>query len=125
MSNLANNEVALIQSAINATKVNSINWERDVARGFNCFYCLIAKNQKFLADKYYSYSGSETKECFNFTVLSADEKVIIELVRCYEPESSEYQLLKSLYESIEVQYKAKIDETLSPILTEIASSLQQ
>jgi hypothetical protein len=124
MENIINAERELIGSFIIATNNNKLKWGKDNAKGFNCFSCTVSGNQKASVDKYYSISNNQTKECFNFTILNDVNEIIIEVVECIETEET-YILLRNLYKAVDTQFNEANFSKISPILTEITSSLQK
>lgn len=123
MSNPNEIESKLIDSFSSASDNGIIAWEKLSTRGANCYFTKLKNNQEALLDKYYAFSGTQAKECFNFSILKDKVEVIIEVAECLE-ESDLYKKLKQLYTNVDTKFREKEYENITPLLTEITNSLQ-
>jgi hypothetical protein len=123
MSNPNEIESNLINSFVSASDKGIITWEKLHTRGPNCYFTKLKNNQEALLDKYYAFSGTQPKECFNFSILKNEVEVVIEVAECLE-DSELYQKLKNLYKNVDTKFREREYESINPVLNEITKSLQ-
>ena len=122
MSIITETETNIINTFIDATRAGKLVWEKGKDRGMFCYFAPLVDNQNGFVEKYYAFSDDISKECFNFSIEKNATEIVIQITECIETEHI-YQLIKSLFELVEIKFKEKDYESKTAILSEITGSL--